>query len=488
MPEGTACTLHGAARDRAEAQLQSVLANPQPWAGAQDPCTHVANAQRIGYHFGERLLYADGIGWHTWGPPWRHDDLGALRIVQRLGRLIANEAADLGQWVAAAADSDEMKRRQAVMDTRFKWARLSESKQTIEASMALAAPLLACKAEALDSHPMLLGLPGGVLELDTGKHREHRHQDLITKVAGADFDPMASAPTWKRFIGEIMGDDPQLIDFLQRLAGYALSGSRGEHLLPILWGSGANGKSTFLGALQHVLGDYANSAAPGLLIQRNGNDHPTGMADLQGRRLVIVSETGEAGRLNEEQVKALTGGDMITARRMRQNFFSFKPTHLLMLQTNHRPKVIGNDEGIWRRLRLVPFAVRVPPERCDTALPDKLRTEAAGILAWAWQGWCAFQLDGLPVPDKVKAATSEYRGASDQIGAFLEECTDLGDSFSTSAGDLYRTYSSWCEDSGDQPRNNREFGMRLRDRGLKRVRSTGVRLWRGLRLADTAKA
>lgn len=483
------------AKERAEIELSLssqdhpvTLTGNKPWSGAQDPCTHVANAQRIGYHFGERLLFAEGIGWHVWGAPWRHDDLGALKLVQGLGRLVAQEAAGMAGWVAAAADSEEMKRRQSVMDARFKWARTCESKQTIEASMALAAPLIACKAEDLDADPMLLGLPSGVLELDTGKHREHRHSDLITKVAGAVFDPQANCPTWERFITEIMGDDPQLIDFLQRLAGYALSGHRGEHLLPILWGGGANGKSTFLGALQHVLKDYANSAAPGLLIQRGGSEHPTGLADLQGRRMVVVSETGEAGRLNEEQVKAMTGGDTITARRMRQDFFTFKPTHLLMLQTNHRPKVTGNDEGIWRRLRLIPFAVTVPPERRDPLLPDKLKAEASGILAWAYRGWQAYQRDGMPTPDKVKAATNEYRDASDQIGGFLEEATDPGEYFSVEAGELYRCYSQWCDDNGDRPRNQREFGMRLSERGFERFRSNGVRRWRGMRLVEDAAA
>src|SRR5690606_30840565 len=166
---------------------------------------------------------------------------------------------------------------------------------------------------------------------------------------------------------------------------YMLSGRRGEHLLPILWGSGANGKSTFLGALQAVLGDYASSAAPGLLIQKHGNEHPTALADLQGKRLVIVSETGESGRLNEEQVKALTGGDRITARRMRMDFYTFAPSHLLALQTNHRPRVAGTDEGIWRRLRLIPFAVTVPPERRDPRLPEKLRAELRSEERGVWE-------------------------------------------------------------------------------------------------------
>lgn len=463
-----------------------VFSDLKPWNGAQDPCTHVANAQRIGFHYGERLLYVEGIGWHLWGPPWKHDDLGALKMAQGLGKLIAQEAAGMATWVAAAADAQEMKRRQDAMDTRFKWARASESAATIDASMRLAAAHLSCKAEQLDSNPMLLGLPSGVLELDTGTHREHRHADLVTKLAGARYNPHATAPKWEKFLSEIMDGDPELINFVQRLFGYCLSGRRSEHILPVAWGGGANGKSTLLGTMQHVLGEYAGTAAPGLLIQRGGSEHPTGLADLQGRRLVIVSETGEAGKLNEEQVKALTGGDTITARRMRQDFFQFQPTHQLILQTNHRPRVTGNDEGIWRRLRLVPFAVTVPAERRNHALPDELRAEADGILVWALEGWGKYQASGMNTPGKVKAATAEYRDASDQIGAFLSECTEGGDLCSTAAGQLYRAYSEWCKDSGDRPRPQREFGMRLSERGFENFQSSGVRKWRGLMLAVDA--
>ena len=462
--------------------MPAEAADVTPWGTAQDPCTHVANAQRIGRHFGERLLYVEGIGWHLWGPPWRSDDLGASRIAQSLGRIIANEAALMAPWVAAAKDKPDREHREKVMAARFKWASTSESAGTIESSMTLARAHISCRAEELDANPMLLGLPSGVLELDTGRHRPHRHDDLITKVGGVGYCATATAPTWERFVDEIMGGDPELIDFLQRVCGYCLSGHRGEHLLLVLWGGGANGKSTFLGALQHVLGDYAGSAAPGLLIAKGGNEHPTGLADLQGRRLVVVSETGEAGRLNEEQVKALTGGDTITARRMRQDFFQFQPTHQLVLQTNHRPRVTGNDEGIWRRLKLVPFTVTVPPERRDPMLPDKLRAEAAGILAWAVEGWRKYQRDGLPTPDKVKAATAEYRDASDQVGAFLGECTEADHAFSTTAADLYSAYAEWCRDNGERPRNQRDFGMRMTERGLERFRTGAAHKWRGLRL------
>lgn len=448
---------------------------------AHDPCSHLANAHRLVQHFGDRMLYVESIGWHVWNPPWRLDELAARRLAQGLGKIIADEAAGMAPWVAEAADKAEREQRQQAMDRRFKWAGQSESAPVIEYSLRMAQPLLAEQADAMDGTPDLLGLPSGVLELRTGRHRQHQQRDRITKVAGCDFDPNATAPTWERFVSEAMGGDAELVDYLQRLAGYAISGRRGEHLLPILWGSGANGKSTFLGAVQAVLGEYAGSAAPGLLIQRHGTEHPTGLADLQGKRLVVVSETGESGRLNEEQVKALTGGDRITARRMRMDFYTFEPSHLLLLQTNHRPRVGGTDEGIWRRLRLIPFTVTVPPDKRDPALPDKLRTELPGILTWCWQGWQRYRQHGVNDPAAVRAATSEYRDASDQVGAFLADCCAVDDAATTTASDLYRTYVQWAQDAGERPRSQRDFGMRLSERGFERVRTGGIHRWRGLR-------
>lgn len=459
-----------------------------PATEAHDQNTHVANAYRLANHYGDRLLYVEGIGWHTWGPPWRHDELGALRMAQGLGRIIADEAAAMAPWVAQAKDKDERVRREKAMANRFKWATYSESAANIEASLRTARTMLACKAEELDAAPHLLALPSGVLDLETGEHREHRQSDRITKVAGCDFDPEATAPTWERFLSDVFAGDAELLAYVQKLAGYALSGERGEHLLPILYGSGANGKSTFLTTLQAMLGEYAGTAAPGLLVKKHGSDDQTATSELQGRRLVVVSETGEAGRLNEEQTKALTGGDMIRARRLYQPGYVFKPTHMLALQTNHKPRVSGTDEGIWRRLRLIPFTVTIPAERRDPRLPDKLAAELPGILRWAHEGWQAYQAEGFHTPEAVKAATSEYRDASDQVGAFLAECCKVAPGFTVTSAALYRAYAEWCKEAGEHPRTQREFGMRLSERGFERSRTGVARGWRGIAVCEESSS
>lgn len=455
-------------------------------------CTDLANAHRIRDHYGDRLLFVSGIGWHVWRDgvgPWRLDDLAARRIVHGLGKIIANEAASMAEWVAAATDAVELGRRQKAMNARFAWARQSESSARIEAAMHMAASLLNARADALDSNPSLLGTPGGVLELESGRFRPHRQNDRITKTTSCDFNPNAAAPTWGKFIASTFAGDAELSDFVQRLAGYALSGSRGDHVLPILFGSGANGKSTFLSAMQFVLGDYASTAAPGLLMTRNGEQHPTEYADLHGRRLVIASESGEAGRLNEELVKRLTGGDRIKARRMKQDFFEFDPSHLLILQTNHKPRVTGTDEGVWRRLRLIPFTVTVPENKRDPRLSDKLRAEASGILAWAFQGYRRYQEIGLRAPAAVTAATADYRSASDQVGAFLSEHCIIDPTATATAADLYRAYADWCEANGERARPQRDFGTRLAERGFEAGKGAGgVRRWRGLSLSGASGA
>lgn len=457
-----------------------------PWGEAHDPCTHLANAHRLVTHFGQHLLYVRGIGWHCWAPPWRLDEHGARRCAHQLGKLVASEAAALAAWVADAQDQDERKRREAVMTRRFKWATSSESATCVESSLTMAEALLGIDADTLDADPDLLGMRQGVLDLRTGEHRPHRQADRITKTCGAGFDPAAQAPTWTRVVRETFRDDGALIGYFQRLCGYMLSGHRGEHLLPIFWGSGANGKSTLLGALQAMLGDYAGTAAPDLLIAKAGSEHPTSLADLQGRRLVVVSETGEAGRLNEERAKLLTGGDTITARRMRQDFYQFRPSHLLVLQTNHRPKVQGTDEGVWRRLRLIPFAYTVPKEQRDPQLPRKLLAELPGILTWAWQGWQRYQVHGFNDPPAVRAATADYREASDAVGLFLTEFCDVVPGLTVTAGDLYRAYGQWCEEAGERARSQRDFGMRLSERGFERVRYGGIHRWRGLTVRTEA--
>ena len=462
------------------------LPGDAPALMASSPSTNLANAHRIVRHWGDRLLFVPNVGWHVReaSGPWRCDELAARRLVQGLGRIIAAEAAGIASQAAAEDDKERREARQKAAAAMLKWAAASEGAKVLDHSLSMAAALLNCPAGDMDADTDVLGTPSGVLDLRTGQCRPYAAADRITKTTAVDFDPDATASTWTRFVSEIMGSDAELIEYVHRLAGYALSGRRDEHLLPICWGSGANGKSTFLGALLYVLGGYAGAAAPGLLIQRFGNEHPTALADLQGLRLVIASETGEGGRLNEEQVKLLTGGEAIKARRMARDFYQFQPSHLLLLQTNHRPQVKGTDAGIWRRLRLVPFNVTVPEDRRDVKLPEKLRAEAAGILAWCWRGWLAYRAHGFNKPEAIEAATNEYRTSSDVVGAWLADCCEIDPTATTATGDLYASYSSWCHTNGEYARAQKELSERLGERGFQRFKTRAGWRWRGVALCS----
>jgi putative DNA primase/helicase len=356
--------------------------------------------------------------------------------------------------------------------------------------------------EELNRDGMLLNCDNGTLELQTGKLREHRPQDFITKLCPVAYDPDARCETWLRFLADIFpsGDgakdagDGELIGWLQRFLGYCLTGNVREQILPIFWGKGANGKSTLLNVLLEMLGtDYAIKAPTDLLMVK-GDAHPTEKADLFGRRLVVCLETEEGRRLAEAMVKDLTGGDRIRARRMREDFWEFSPTHKVILCTNHKPRIRGTDHAMWRRIRLVPFTVTIPDARQDKQLPDKLRAEYPGILAWLVRGCLDWQRDGLGMSKAVRTATQGYRSEQDLLASFVDEyCfVDVGNpAVKCKAGDFYRRFVAWCETSGESKGadipSQRKVGEALSERGFQRQVSNGT-WYHGLGLRQTEVA
>jgi putative DNA primase/helicase len=225
-------------------------------------------------------------------------------------------------------------------------------------------------------------------------------------------------------------------------------------------------------------------AAPDLLVAKKGS-HPTELADLFGMRLVASIEVEDGSRLAESLVKQLTGGDRVKARRMRQDFWEFEPTHKVLMACNHKPQVRGTDNAIWRRIRLVPFTETIPPAEQDKQLPEKLRAEASGILAWAVEGCLEWRREGLQEPEEVRRATAGYRSEMDVLGAFLRDCCELGAEHNIAVKDLYGAYKFWCEENGERPETQRRFGSRLTERGgFERYRGgvDGGHRWRGVRL------
>lgn len=362
-----------------------------------------------------------------------------------------------------------------------KHAMRSESHSRLQAMIALAAsePGVPVLREQFNREPWLLTVENGTLDLRTGTLREHRREDYITRHVPIRYDAAAVAPTFEAALLDIMKGRKVLVDYLQRVIGYSLTGLTTEQAMFLFYGRGANGKSVLLDVIQMLLGPYATVTEPELLMSRRHEAHPTGLAKLWGARVAIASETGEGRAFNEALLKQLTGSDKLTARFMRQDFFEFEPTHKLFLATNHRPQVRGTDHAIWRRLHLIPFDVtfhkpgtgKEPVQ--DPYLLDKLRAELPGILAWAVRGCLEWQKGGLRPPAEVIAATEEYRSDMDVIAQFLDEACITAPNAMAGATDLYNAYKNWCTASGERWLSQRRFGERLSERGFERRRGTG---------------
>jgi len=443
------------------------------WSG--DPVNAHRGQARMAYRLAERyagrLLFVHGIGWHAYdGRRWVEDDRGeATRAV-------------LDELRTALAESFDDKDLRADV-------RKCESAAGVAGVLDLASALkpFACTVSDLDADPYLLNCANGTLDLHTLILRPHDPADRITKVTGGAYVPDAAGPVWDAFLARVL-PDTDVLGFLQRYAGVSLSGRILEHVLAILTGTGRNGKSVFNEALSHALGDYASTAEPDLFMHRE-NAHPTGEMDLLGVRWVAVSESDAGRRLAEATVKRLTGGDTIKARRMRQDFVQFTPSHTAVLVTNHPPKVSGDDPALWARLRVIPFDVVIPKAEQDTHLGEKLELEVDAILAWAIAGWADYRERGLAEPDVVMRATEAYKADSDAVGRFLVECCIVNPLMWVSVSDLFDRWTRWAAEDGTDPSNKRALGDALDKRGHPVTRGTGgKRIRKGLGLASEGEA
>jgi len=277
-----------------------------------------------------------------------------------------------------------------------------------------------------------------------------------------------------------MDGNQNLITFLQRAVGYSLTGATSEQVLFFLYGTGANGKSTFLDIIYELFGNYASATPTSTLLSKAGSDTiPNDIARLKGVRFVSAVETEDGRRLAESVLKQITGDKRISARFMRGEWFDFKPECKLWLAANHKPVIRGTDDGIWRRIRLIPFTVSIPPEEQDRKLFEKLLTELPGILNWAMQGCVRWQREGLDLPLEVKTAIATYRAEMDTLSDFFAECCIVAPDATASAKELYLRYTFWCEENGERPERQKAFGMRLSERGFKRVKNN-ITIWHGI--------
>ena len=458
--------------EAAQAATATAAGPSAPDDGRAELCTDLGNSERLVRHFGARLKHTPALGWLVYdGQRWAPGDATATELTKESHRRIWAEAA-------AASDPDNVKRLAG-------HAVKSQSAAKIEAAMKMARtiPAVAARPGDFDRDPWTLNVANGTLDLETGQLLRHSPGDMLTRIAPVSYLPDAEAPIWIPFLNRVMGGNAALVDWLQKAVGYSLTGRTDEHAFLFLHGGGRNGKSTFCGALLDLLGEYACKipAESLLTMRRSGGEASPDVARLAGVRLVIASELPENARLNEALVKDLTGGDTITARHLYREPFDFRPVFKLWFYGNHKPVIRGTDEGIWRRPRMLPFTVQIPEAEVDRALPDKLRAELPGILAWAVKGCRRWQAEGLGIPAEVRAATGALRAENDVLGAFLAECCVLGSGLHAPAGRLYAAYRGWAEDGKEYPISQTRFGLALKERGFEGYRDRTIgRLYKGL--------
>jgi putative DNA primase/helicase len=343
---------------------------------------------------------------------------------------------------------------------------------------------IAATIDQWDTDPWLLNTPGGVVDLRTGTLRPHRPEDYMTKITAVA--PDGDCPTFMEFLETITAGDKELQAYLQRVCGYALTGSIEEHALFFCYGIGSNGKSTLINTIAHVVGDYYSAASMETFLVTMGDRHPADLAALRGARLVVASEIEESKRWAESRITQLTGGDPISARFMRQDWFTYYPQFKFIFLGNHKPSLRTVNVAIRRRFNLIPFDVVISENQRDKNLLDKLRKEGPGILAWMIQGCLKWQQKGLTAPVSVTQATDEYLEVEDVLSAWIEDCCERNASSHTSTRLLYESWKAWVEPTGQFPGNEKWLAGKLEDAGFKRARMRAggekVRGFWGLRL------
>jgi putative DNA primase/helicase len=449
--------------------------NPAPPTIAPDgySLSDVGNAARLVDVSNGRLRYVDA--WSKWlvyvGGRWVVDVSGA-RVTRYAKRVSTALFAQVGALTGEARDK------------LFAFARSAERAASIASMIGLARELVLVDHEQLDADPRLFNVRNGTVDLCTGELRPHDPDDLITMQARVAFDPEASAPTWTECL-ETWQPDDDVRAYLQAEAGAGSTGIATQ-TLSVHLGPGANGKSTYLAALQYVLGEYAVTPHKSLLLAGQHEQHETVKADLFRRRLAVHVESKSGAALDEEQVKAITGGDRMRARRMREDSWFFDPTHTLVIVTNHRPTIHGRDEAIWRRVRLIPWSVTIAKDDRDRDLLVKLKAEAPGILTWMVAGARTFLAEGFEPPDAVSAATAAYRADEDTVGRFITSALELGVG-SVASVDLFAEFERWCNEQGVPTPNVADLTAALVDagygRGRRRSGGRYVTTWSGVRLA-----
>ena len=435
--------------------------------------TDVGNARRLILNYGTDLRWCEA--WHKWliwdGKRWAIDDV--LRVHQ-----MAKDTIRI-MYKEAAEEPDEGKRK-GLAQHAFK----CESVFKIKAMLEVAKSDVAVKHDLFDANPWLLNVDNGTLNLRTGELLPHIRENFITKLAPVEYNPMGECPKWFDHLKRIMNSNQNLLDFLQTAYGYSLTGNTDERKMFIQYGSGANGKTTTNEVINEIMGDYAVRTPTETLFIKHDGAIPNDVAKLNGARFVFCSEGEEGKKLAESFIKDITGGDTVSARFMRAEWFEFEPTFKVWLATNHKPVIYGTDNAIWDRINLIPFSVAIPePERIPRReIMDQFREELPGILAWMVRGCLGWYKHGLQTPNEVKEATSDYRTEMDVIGDFIAERCTIQTGLEVEAASLYKNYVEWEAAQGvKKPLSNVSFAYRVTEKGFNRKKTRSNRyIWIGI--------
>lgn len=438
---------------------QSTVANADVSSACCYSTDDTGNARRLRDKFRGRISYSFvDSAWRIYdGKRWQIDNLGEIkRMADEVIEDMMREPIPEGINYANAYDFTRHIKR--TKSSKGKEAMIKEA-QHLKG--------VAVSPNCFDSNPDLLNVINGTFDLGTGQLCAHDSEDMITKLAPVVYDVNAKCPLWEAFVTKVFNGNEELIRFFKTSIGYSLTGHNQEQCMFILYGDGQNGKSTAVETIMDIMGDYAISASPETFLARDRSGSATpDIVRLNGARFVSTTEPQEGGRLNESLIKQMTGNDTITARALYSKAIQFKPVFKLWMTTNHKPMVSGTDEGIWRRIRLIPFTCRIPENQRDKNLPHKLRSEASGILNWMIEGHQLYRRFGLVTPKVVLEATLEYRSEMDMIARFIIDCLIDDSSSSVRSCDLYHCFNNWLKENGilrhvSQAKFSRDFGKRI---------------------------
>lgn len=428
-------------------------------------------AQRFLDRFPDNFLYSfTDKKWYVFnGSYWEQDNQG---LVEKAADKVINDLKNESLVVQDGVDEDK---------ARKAWQKFIKSERSRASKVNMINEikhLVSVLHSQWDKEKMMLNTPSGYIDLTNGTLHDHDYKKMFTQETGVDFTEKVDCPQWLEFLDQTFNHDKEVIHFVQKAVGYSLTGSNSEQVMFIPYGNGRNGKSVFLNVVKYAAGSYAKTMNAETIMQKRNNSSQgpsSDIARLESARLVISSEANEGDRLDESLIKQMTGGDTLVARYSYGSDFEFNPTFKLWMATNHMPNIHGTDEGIWRRLVIIPFNHTVKKENVDKNLEDKLKAESMGILKWAIDGAMMWQREGLNEPDSIRSAGKGYREEMDVIQAFVDENCQISPDFSVQASELFNAYRDWADETNNwKGMSNTKFGREISKRFKKTRKENGI--------------